>query len=55
MKAVEDITDPNASSLEQVKENKKEEKKKEITSGNKNKVLMKIKELRGDFDEIMKQ
>lgn len=55
MKPVRDITDSNALSLEQVKEKEKDEKLKKISTDNKNKVLMKIEELREEFDEIMKK
>jgi hypothetical protein len=55
METVRDVSDPNALSLEQVKEKQKEEKCREISSENKNKVLMKVKELREEFDEIMRK
>lgn len=55
MKPANDIIDSNALSLEQIKEKEKEEKRREISSENKNKVLLKIKELREEFNEIMKK
>jgi hypothetical protein len=55
MKPVTDISDSKALSLEQIKERERDEKRQKISTDNKNKVLMKIEELRGEFDEIMKK
>lgn len=49
-----DIDDPKFLSLEQQKEKENDEKRHEISTENKNKVLKMIEELRAEFDEIMK-
>lgn len=51
---VSDINDPEFLSLEQQKEKENDEKRLEISTDNKNKVLKMIEELRSEFDEIMK-
>lgn len=55
MKPVYDIDDLNFLSLEQQKEKENDEKRMNISTDNKNKVLKMIEDLRGEFDEIMKK
>lgn len=55
MKPVSDISDSNVLSLEQIKEQENDEKRQKVSTDNKNKVLLKIEELRSEFDEIMKK
>lgn len=54
MKKVYDIDDESFLSLEQQKEKENDERRKKVSTDNKNKVLEMIEELRKEFNEIMK-
>lgn len=54
-RSVFDIDDPTFLSLEQQKEKENEERKKDISNENKDKVKNKIEELRNEFNEISKK